>query len=66
MIIDTNIKIKSTNDYSIVEEFLNNNFSSPTHWPKWNILISKYFNTDFLYYLAFSGNELIGICPLHK
>lgn len=66
MILDSNIIIESSKNYLIVEEFLKNNFSSPTHWPNWNILVSKYFHTDFLYSLAFSGIELIGICPLHK
>jgi len=58
--------IKKLFDFSIAEAFLNNNFSSPTHWPEWNILISKYYNTKFFYFIAYKKNELIGICPVHK
>lgn len=39
------IKIKRLlkQDFQLVEQFLTNNFSSPTHWPDWNLVISKYF-----------------------
>ncbi|MBI5403573.1 MAG: peptidoglycan bridge formation glycyltransferase FemA/FemB family protein [Ignavibacteriae bacterium] len=48
------------------EEFLENNFSSPTHWTDWNILASRYFNTDFFYFAIEDDNEIIGICPVHS
>lgn len=57
--------IKDTNFNSAVE-FLKHNFSSPTHWPDWNLVVSKHFKTDFFYFCAYEGNELIGICPVHK
>lgn len=58
--------IKKLFDFSIAELFLNNNFSSPTHWPEWNLLISKYYNTKFYYFAAYKKNELFGICPIHE
>jgi hypothetical protein len=57
--------IKKSTDFSLIEKFLSNNFSVPTHWPEWNQVISKYYNTDFYYLTAWRSNELIGICPLH-
>jgi len=47
-------------------KFLENNFSSPTHWPDWNLLISKYFNTNFFYWGYFENNSLTGIYPVHE
>jgi hypothetical protein len=47
-------------------EFLNSNFSSPTHWPEWNLLISNYYNTDFYYFGLLEEKKLIGICPVHE
>jgi lipid II:glycine glycyltransferase (peptidoglycan interpeptide bridge formation enzyme) len=63
-----NIKFDNvcTNNFSLIEEFLKKNFSSPTHWPDWNLVISKYFNTSFYYFTANQDSELIGICPIHK
>lgn len=61
-----NIKRVYEKDFKLIENFLNQNFSSPTHWPDWNIIISKYYNTNFFYFAAYEGNELIGICPAHK
>ena len=29
-------------DFSIIKDFLINNFSSPTHWPDWNLAIKKF------------------------
>jgi hypothetical protein len=50
----------------VVEAFLGNNFSAPTHWPEWNLAVSKYYHSNF-YYLACSENrQLIGICPVHE
>ncbi len=58
-------KIREQN-FDIVIEFLNNNFSSPTHWPEWNLVVSKYFNTTFFYFGAYEKADLIGICPIHE
>lgn len=60
------LRIQKSNNYQLVSEFLKNNFSSPTHWPDWNLVISKYFSTNFYYLLLFNRNELIGICPIHE
>lgn len=53
-------------DFYIVEKFLNNNFSSPTHWPHWNNVVSKHFNTTFFYYAVFENGELKGVLPCHQ
>lgn len=58
--------LQKTRNYSVIEKFLNNNFSSPTHWPDWNIVVSKHYHTDFFYYMAYEDNELIGIFPMHE
>jgi hypothetical protein len=62
------MKIKKIfyNDFKIVEEFLLLNFSSPTHWPEWNLLVSKYYNADFYYFGLFEKRKLVGICPIHE
>jgi hypothetical protein len=60
------MKIKIIRDFHKVINFLNSNFSAPTHWPEWNLLVSKYFKTDFYYYGAYEKDDLIGICPIHK
>lgn len=60
------IKIITSNDYNLVNNFLNNNFSSPTHYPDWNDVISKNFNTNFYYLLLYENKELTGICPVHE
>ena len=56
------LKIKNAE----VEDFLGNNFSSPTHWPDWNLLVEKYFHTEFYYLGAKDHGKVIGICPVHK
>ena len=50
---------------SQAEQFLQQNFSSPTHWPDWNILVEKFYNSKFFYLGAFDNKELIGVFPLH-
>ena len=50
----------------IAEEFLQKNFSAPTHWPDWNIFISQSYNTYFFYLGAFKENNLVGVCPIHE
>jgi hypothetical protein len=54
------------NDFDKVDEFLSKNFSSPTHWQDWNKVISKYFNTDFFYFVLIEQNKILGICPAHS
>lgn len=53
-------------DFHLVEEFLNKNFSSPTHWPHWNEVVSRHFGTSFLYYGALLNDEIRGILPVHR
>ncbi len=60
------MQIKRTVDFTEVETFLHNNLSSPTHWPDWNLIVSKHFSTTFFYFAAYEDNLLIGICPVHK
>lgn len=59
------MQFKRIDDFAIVETFLQHNFSAPTHWPDWNMAISKLFHSDFYYLGAFIDSELTGICPLH-
>jgi hypothetical protein len=60
------MRIRILKDFSKATDFLNGNFSAPTHWPEWNVLVSKHFKTDFYYYGAYEGHDLIGICPVHE
>lgn len=59
-------RIQKSKNFREAEDFLKINFSSPTHWPDWNLLVSKHYDSDFYYYFAREGDELIGICPIHK
>lgn len=59
------MKIVKSKSFELIEEFLKINFSSPTHWPKWNTVISNHFETEFFYFCAYDKDELIGICPVH-
>lgn len=60
------VSIEKSKDFSEVENFLNTNFSSPTHWPDWNLAVSRHYGSDFYYYFALENGELIGICPVHE
>jgi len=53
-------------DHERADNFLVNNFSSPTHWSDWNLIVSRYYHTNFFYLGAFENNELIGIYPVHE
>ena len=53
-------------DHQQVTEFLRGTFSSPTHWPGWNNLVSRYYNTDFYYYGLVGDGVLQGIFPVHE
>jgi|WetSurMetagenome_2_1015567.scaffolds.fasta_scaffold153046_2 hypothetical protein len=54
------------NDFNKIVDFLSNNFSSPTHWPDWNKIISKNYNTEFFYLTLINNDRIIGICPVHR
>jgi lipid II:glycine glycyltransferase (peptidoglycan interpeptide bridge formation enzyme) len=54
------------NDFNKVNDFLANNFSSPTHWQDWNIVLSELYNTDFFYFALLNEDKLVGVCPVHK
>ncbi len=58
--------IQKLSDPTIAEHFLKNCFSSPTHWPEWNLLVSKYYKLQFYYLGAYEQNELVGICPIFE
>jgi hypothetical protein len=60
------LTIRKINDFDQVNRFLGNTFSSPTHWPDWNIILSRYQNSSFYYFAAYQDGELIGICPVHE
>lgn len=51
---------------SEAESFLKNNFSSPTHWPEWNLLVSKHYNSKWYYWGYFKSGILEGLCPIHE
>jgi hypothetical protein len=55
----------STGQFDLIPAFLENTFSSPSHWPDWNSVVSRTFQTDFFYLGYFENNELTGICPVH-
>lgn len=58
--------IEKSRDFSAVSDFLKVNFSAPTHWPGWNVLVSKTFHTDFYYLVAREKGSIAGICPIHE
>lgn len=59
------LKFSTTTNFGEITDFLNSVFSSPTHFPEWNLTISKYFKTDFFYNVCYAENKLIGIEPVH-
>jgi hypothetical protein len=54
------------NDFYKVDDFLSNNFSSPTHWKEWNLIVSKHFRTEFFYFVYYENGNIIGVCPVHR
>ncbi|HNR40751.1 MAG TPA: GNAT family N-acetyltransferase [Bacteroidales bacterium] len=60
------LRYRRITDFDLVVKYLRGNFSSPTHWPEWNLLVSKYYNTIFYYFGLFENDELAGICPVHE
>lgn len=53
-------------EFSRVNDFLRDTFSSPTHWPEWNLLVSRHFATDFFYYGLEDAGILTAIFPVHQ
>ena len=62
----SNLKEIHRDEFYLVDEFLLKNFSSPTHRKEWNLVISKYFNTEFFYFSYFRDDMILGICPIHS
>jgi len=60
------MNICRSTDFVLINNFLKETFSSPSHWPDWNLIISKHYNTNFFYFVAIEKNRIIGICPVHK
>jgi hypothetical protein len=60
------MRITLLHDLDKAAKFLQENFSSPTHWPDWNVIISRYHNTKFYYFAAYQNDELTGLCPVHE
>ncbi len=60
------MEFKLEKNYEEVVMFLNNSFSSPTHYPEWNLAAEKHFKDEFFYLNAYSENTLKGICPVFK
>ena len=60
------MRITICRDFDIINTFLKDNFSSPTHWPDWNCAVSKYFHSDFFYYILEDNGTVKGVCPIHR
>lgn len=61
-----NPEFRLEKNFNEVTEFLKNTFSSPTHFPEWNLAAAKHFDSEFFYLNAYSENKLIGICPVFR
>jgi hypothetical protein len=63
-----NYKYNSGNeiDLQINKIISEHKYSTIFHEPEWNIIVSKYFKTDFFYWLVMDKNRVLGICPIHK
>lgn len=59
-------ELKDEESFESVRLFLGNNFSSPTHWPEWNLAVSRHYNTRFRYLVAEQDGLVRGICPVHE
>lgn len=59
------VKSVPADSLSIIE-FLKNTNSSPTHWPNWNLVVSKYFGSRFYYKIILKNDDIIGILPIHR
>jgi len=65
VLVNKNLSFKLSENFSIVEKFLSENFSAPSHFPEWNLIASKVTNSGFYYLLAYFKDKLVGICPIH-
>ncbi len=52
--------------FDSVRHFLRGVFSSPTHWPEWNLVVSRHYDTRFMYFVIESGGHIHAICPVHE
>ena len=50
-----------------VSEFIRDHGSGTIfHEPVLNQIVSKHFNTDFFYLMLTSGDQITGLCPMHR
>jgi len=59
-------KLLGESGFDRVTTFLGTTFSSPTHWPGWNLIVSKHFGTRFSYLVTEEHGVISGICPVHE
>jgi len=52
--------------FDSVRHFLGGVFSSPTHWPGWNLAVSRHYSTRFSYFAIESGGQIHAVCPVHE
>lgn len=62
------MKVKQLGEggFDRVTRYLQGTLSAPTHWPEWNLLVSRHFKTRFFYLVAEVNGVLQGICPVHE
>ncbi len=51
------MKITKETNYELAVDFLRSNFSSPTHWPDWNLVVSRHFKTTFFIYVRMKATN---------
>ena len=49
-----------------IDEFIDQNNGLIFHGTKFNEIASEAFNSHLSYFLAYDGNKLIGVCPVHS
>lgn len=59
-------RLVGNSGFERVSGFLKGTFSSPTHWPDWNLIVSRHFNTRFRYLVVEEDGALRGVCPVHE
>lgn len=65
MLTNKDLKFKLEDNFSLAEKFLSENFSAPSHYPEWNLIVSKTVSSEFYYQFAYYKDKLVGICPVH-
>jgi len=60
------VKLLGEGGFDRVTHYLQGTLSAPTHWPDWNLVVSRHFNTRFCYLVAEENSVLHGICPVHE